>query len=325
MGFMVIKDLKSGEKIDDKFVIRKKELRSRKDSKVKFLSIEFGDSSGRLFGTLWDKVERTNSKINVGDIVTVKGSVIDWKGRKHISIDSIEPDKAGEEEDKEGFVPQSDQDVTEMSAHFLAMIDLVKNAYLYQLLKMIFESESILECFQKAAAGKLWHHNYAGGLVEHSFNVSQICLKLSEFYTDLDRDLILTGAMLHDIGKIKEYNCKGFIDYSDDGRLIGHVTLGYGFVKSFIDRMDEFPESLKLKLMHLLVSHQGKREKGSPVEPMTREAFVLYYADEIDSKLGAFERIYKRENEKGKSWSSYVKLLNRFLYFGEDEEESAAE
>ncbi|MDZ7725823.1 MAG: HD domain-containing protein [candidate division KSB1 bacterium] len=142
--------------------------------------------------------------------------------------------------------------------------------------------------------------------------------KAGKTVSGLDQDLLLTGAMLHDIGKMKEYDCKGFIDYSDDGRLIGHIMLGYGFVKSYIDKIDGFPETLKRELLHLLISHQGKREKGSPVEPMMREAFVLYYADELDSKLGAFDRIYKREYEKGKSWSSYVKLLNRFLYFGDD-------
>lgn len=315
----MIKDFKSGEKIDGQFVIRKKELRSRKDSKVKFLSIELGDSSGRLFGTLWNKVERTNNQINVGDVVSVKGSVIDWKGRKHISIDSIRPEGQSDDGDMEEFVPQSEQDVSQVYQDFVALIEGVENEHLKKLLTTIFETESIKECFPKAAAGKLWHHNYSGGLVEHSFSVSKICIQLAEIYTHLDHDLLLAGAMLHDIGKMKEYKCKGFIDYSDVGRLVGHVTLGYGFVKSFIDDVEDFPENLKMKLLHLLISHQGSREKGSPVEPMIREAFVLYFADEIDSKLNAFDRIYKRENEKGKSWSNYVKLLNRFLYFGDEE------
>lgn len=315
----MIKDLKSGEKIDDKFVIRKKELRSRKDSKVKFLSIELSDSSGRLYGTLWDKVEKTNNKIDVGDAVKVKGTVIDWKGRKHLSIESLEPEAVKNEKDKEDSVQESDPDVSEIFKNFVSMIEFVQDEHFKKLLSDIFNSESVIECFQKAAGGKLWHHNYRGGLVEHSSNVSQICLKLSDVYDDLNKDLLLTGAMLHDIGKMKEYTCKDFLEYSDEGRLLGHVTLGYSFVKSFIEKIDDFPDTLERELLHLLLSHQGKREKGSPVEPMTREAFILSYADELDSKLGAFDRVYQRENEKGKSWSNYVKQFNRFLYFGDEE------
>ncbi len=313
----MISDFKSGEKILNDFVLRNKELRAKKDSNIKYLSVELGDSSGRLFGSLWDNVDQTNSRIAIGEVVHVKGTVIDWKGRKHLSIDSIEPVQKEDSVNTDEFVPKAEEKPEELFKKFLIWGDHINNTFLKELVDIIFKDKAVKACFKESPAGKLWHHNYKGGLVEHSTQVTALCAVIADSYVEINKDLLITAAMLHDIGKMREFKCEGFIDYSDEGRLLGHIAIGYGIVKMFIDKVEHFPESLKYELLHLILSHQGKRDNGSPVEPMTREALILYYADEIDSKLNAFGRIYKQEFEPGKKWSNYVRLLNRFFYFGD--------
>ena len=313
----MISDFKSGEKILNDFVLRNKELRAKKDSNVKYLSVELGDSSGRLFGSLWDNVDKTNSSIAIGEIVHVKGTVIDWKGRQHLSIDSIKPVSKEDGVDSDEFVPKAKEKPDELFKKFLSWKEHIEDKHLRDLVDLIFNDKAVKSCFKESPAGKLWHHNYKGGLMDHSTQVAAICKGMAESYSEINKDLLITAAMLHDIGKMREFKCDGFIDYSDEGRLLGHVVIGYGIVKSFIDKVDNFPEGLKFELLHLILSHQGKRDNGSPVDPMTREALILYYADEIDSKLNAFGRIYKQEYEPGKKWSNYVRLMNRFFYFGD--------
>ena len=192
-----------------------------------------------------------------------------------------------------------------------------KNKHLKKLWAAVTQNDELIEKLQKAPGGKLWHHCYLGGLLEHSNNVARLVLSIADNYQHLNRDLLLTGALLHDLGKIIEFKWQGFIDYSDVGRLHGHISIGYHFIASEIEKIKDFPPTLRDEVLHLVLSHQGKLEQGSPVVPMMREAMILYYADELESKIGAFDRIEENEHEPGKVWSNYVKLLDRFLYFGD--------
>jgi 3'-5' exoribonuclease len=192
---------------------------------------------------------------------------------------------------------------------------------LKQLLEAIFEDEAVWARFAEAPGGKLWHHAYLGGLAEHTLSLARVCDVLAVYYKQLDRDLLLAGALLHDIGKISELETKAGIDYSIDGRLLGHITLGAILVEKRIKQIEGFPEETRRQLIHLVLSHQGDGEMGSPVKPMTVEGLVLHYADQIDSKLNAVARIRARTPE-GQPFSDYVKLMERFFYFGTDKGES---
>lgn len=163
----------------------------------------------------------------------------------------------------------------------------------------------------------MWHHGYRGGLLEHTIGVAKICEKLCPLYKEIDQDTLLAAALLHDIGKIKTYEHGPTFEYTDEGRLLGHIVMGNQIIVDKIKKIPAFPDELSNKLQHLVLSHQGKLEQASPVVPMTAEAFILYYADEIDSKLNAFYRIKHREHKDGAKWSSYVRLLGQFFYFGE--------
>lgn len=194
----------------------------------------------------------------------------------------------------------------------------VTNPYLQKLLSSILEDEKLAGKLKLAPGGKLWHHSYVGGLLEHTLKVVEFCEKASELYELVDRDLLVAGALIHDIGKIYSYSLSGFIDYTDEGRLLGHIVSGDELVSQKIAAIEGFPESLALELRHLVLSHQGELEFASPVVPQTLEAIILYYADEIDAKAGAFTQIIQREKSPGKKWSDWVPLIHRYIYLGEE-------
>jgi 3'-5' exoribonuclease len=216
-------------------------------------------------------------------------------------------------------VPVVETDRQVLWQNFRKMIDSLANPYLLSLLRRIFDDDTFAKKFIEAPGGKLWHHNYLGGLMEHTLNIATICDRLAKVYPAIDRDLVVAAALVHDIGKIESYTFGPNFDYTDAGRLLGHIVIGSQMVAEKINEFPEFPKELAMKLQHLILSHQGKLEQASPVEPMTREAFILYHADEIDSKLNAFERINKDERPAGAKWSKFVNLLGRYLYLGEQQ------
>jgi len=196
----------------------------------------------------------------------------------------------------------------------------VQNTFLRGLLDLIFQDQKIRKAFGDAPGGKLWHHAYLGGLLEHTLSVTKIAEQAAKQYPGINRDLLLTAGLLHDIGKISSYTYRTVIDFTDEGRLLGHIVIGAQMVTDKIKIFPDFPRPLAKELLHLILSHQGKLEQASPVVPMTLEALLLYYADEIDSKANAFLRIQEREKKPGRTWSSYVNLMNQYFYFGEDED-----
>ncbi len=318
-----IKQFQSGDKIVAFFVIRKKELRTKKSDGAPYLALELGDSSGRISAALWEHVAQHNDDFSVGDIVKVQGTVIDYNKGLSVHIDRIRKVRPEDQVRSELFLPENPKNLDELEGRFRELLATVTNTFLSELLHRIFDEASFWDAFRNAPGGKLWHHNRIGGLMEHTIGVTEICLKASEQYPLISKDLLISGALLHDIGKVDSYQTSaGFIEYTDEGRLIGHIVLGYNRVENEINGIQDFPPELKKKLLHMILSHQGELEQGSPVVPMMIEAIVLYYADEMDSKADALTRIIKGEMKPDKKWSNYVNLLNRFIYFGEQETET---
>lgn len=316
-----IKDLKPGTEVVDFFVLRKKELKEYNGQK--YLKLELGDPSGRIGAVLWEKAEESYSEVGIGEIVKVKGIAITYKEGLEIKIEKLR--KAEEEErDPKDFLPKSQVDLDLLLEGFKKKAESIKNPYLKKLLSSILEDEKIKGKIKYAPGGKLWHHSYIGGLLEHTLKVVEFCEKAADLYELVDRDLLITGALLHDIGKIYTYSISGFIDYTDEGRLLGHIVSGDELVTQKIKKIDGFPDRLALKLRHLMLSHQGELELASPVVPQTLEAIILHYADEMDAKAGAFSDIINREirqGEAGRKWSDWVPLIRRYIYLGEEKEE----
>lgn len=311
----MIADFNTGQKIIQFFILRNKELRHTR-KKALFLSVELGDSTGRIFGSIWKEAHQLFDTLVVGKIVKVKAQVIKWQDRDYLSIENIRMSDTNDDVNSDNFIPVASTEICHLFQQYCELAKTIKNKNLSALFKNLLADEKISSGLKRAPGGKLWHHCYIGGLLEHTIHVARLIIKISEVYTILNKDLLLAGALLHDIGKITEYTSDGFINYSDNGRLHGHVVMGYNLVSRWISKTPEFPQELEKQLLHLILSHHGCREYGSPILPQTREAIVLFLIDELDSKLGAFERIYQREAKMGKKWSTFVKLLDRFFYFG---------
>lgn len=311
-----VRDLQPGMEVNEVFVLRSKELRDYE--KGNFLKLEFGDKTGRVDGVAFDNAVLLHRKAEEGDYVQVKGFTSTYRDFVQIKVDNlfkVEADKV----DLADFLPRSKRAPEELLNIYRKEAESLQNVFLRQLLQKVLSDEKIIKGLQLAPGGKLWHHNYVGGLLEHTLMIVEICKKSCELYPMVDGDLLMAGALLHDIGKISQYEVFSFIDYSDEGRLIGHIVEGDRIVTEKIKEISDFPEELAMRLRHLILSHQGELEMGSPVVPQTLEAIILHNADEMDAKAGAFMRIIESEQEPGKKWSSYVKLINRFIYFGETE------
>jgi 3'-5' exoribonuclease len=316
-----IADLMLGEQFTTFFVVRRKEVKQKKSGEP-FLALEFVDATGKIDGRWWEPTGDLFGGVEaetfgVGDVVKVAGTVEEYQGARQIKIDKMRRAKPEDSVEMEKLVPSTETDRQVLWQNFRKLIDSVANPYLLSLLRRIFEDEAFAKKFIDAPGGKQWHHNYLGGLLEHTLNIATICDRLAKIYAGVDRDLLVAAALVHDIGKVETYTLGPIFDYTDAGRLLGHIVIGSQMVAGKINEFPQFPAELAMKLQHLILSHQGKLEQASPVEPMTREGFILYFADEIDSKLNAFDRISKDEKPTGAKWSKFVNLLGRYLYLGE--------
>ncbi len=317
MKSLFVKDLKPGNEVVDFFVLRKKDVKEYDGQK--FLKLELGDKTGRIDGVVWDKPEQIYDQAETGEIVKVRGLVTTYKETSQLKVEKLRKARQGEFELSD-FLPSSERDADTLFHEFENVISSIQDRHLRKLLKLLMQDSSIVEGLKRTPGGKLWHHAYVGGLLSHTLNVVQICEKAAGMYDLVNRDLLITGALLHDIGKIDSYSAKGFFDYTDEGRLVGHIVSGEELIASKIETIEGFPPELALQLKHLILSHQGQLEFASPVVPQTIEAIVLYYADEMDAKADAFAHIIKTQKIKGKRWSDWVHLIDRYIYLGEEEE-----
>ena len=215
------------------------------------------------------------------------------------------------------FLPVSQKDPAQMKAELSAKISLIQNPFLKTLLGRIFTGEA-LEKYCNAPAGKGWHHAYIHGLMEHTLEIIRICELMCELHPQLNRDLLLSGALLHDFGKIYELTFDNVFDYSDEGKLLGHITIAASEIEKHIDSIEGFPAETRMRLLHLVLSHQGKLEFASPVEPKTLEAIVLYHADELSAKTNAYKNAILAEKGKGSHWTKYIPLANNSLYIPDE-------
>lgn len=307
----MIKDFVLNDTVTAYLSIRKAELKEYSGNN--FVTFEFGDATGRISGVWWEPELPALEELKEGEVVKVKGVVGDYRGKPQLKVVKIRLAKSNEY-DLAQILPRSRFSEEELRGKVLALSERVENGHLRKLLDSFWGDELFFKAYLTAAAGKLWHHACIGGLAEHSVSVAELCLDISLRYPRLDKDLLICGGLFHDMGKISQYKITSFIDYSDEGRLIGHICWADHIVARRAEQMESFPPNLLMRLRHMILSHQGMLEYASPVVPQIPEAFILFYADEIDSKMGAIERIREKSDT---GWSEYIKLLDRFIYFGE--------
>jgi 3'-5' exoribonuclease len=308
-----IADIKAGDWVDDIFVLSEKILSQKRDGD-NFLNVTLSDKTGTLKGVVWDNVDQIADGITSGDFAHVNGSVSDYKGALQVVIKKMDP-YSPDRIDPSDFLPQTSRDIERMFKRLLKRADSITTDYLKALIDAFFNDKEFVNKFKTAPAAKKMHHAYIGGLLEHTLSMSSLADKIAGHYGGVNRDLLLSGAILHDIGKIEEFEYQSKIDYSDKGRLLNHIVIGIKMVDDKLSGINNFPEDQMLLLKHMIVSHHGTREFGSPEPPKTIEAILLNYIDEIDSKVKAV-RDFIASEDPDETWTSYHRLLERHFYKG---------
>lgn len=305
--------VKEGQKVEDIFLVRDMNRAETRSAKP-YLIMTLMDRSGEIGARLWDNADTYLKICEPGNLVKVSGQVQAYRGVLQLKVDTVLPvDK--NEADIGLYLQSSRRSAAKMAEEITALAHGIKNPFCRQLLLEFFRDQVFFDKFQQAPAAKSMHHAYIGGLLEHTLAVSQLAAQVSELYPVLDRDLLITGAMLHDIGKTREFAFDAFpFEYTDMGRLMGHLVIGVEMVQDKIDSLAGFPEELAVKLKHLILSHHGRHEFGSPALPMTSEAFVLNFLDDLDAKLNFLGRLEEQATAPGYQWTDYQRTLERFLY-----------
>lgn len=304
--------LSKNDRIDHFLLIRRIELRSTR-SGSEYLSTELGDKTASMNANLWEGFKELAVNGKVGDAVKVAGIVEEFQGTLQIRISSIRLAKEIDKINPRDFLPESKRNLEEMKKEFNQRIKRITNDFLRKLLEQIFSGERF-EQFCDAPAGKYWHHAYIHGLLEHTIEIIKICELMCEFHPELNEDILISGAMLHDIGKIEELSFDSSFEYTDKGKLIGHIVIASNLVKDEIRKIADFPAELEINLIHLILSHQGKLEHASPVVPKTAEAIALYQADELSAKVNAYKNAIDSEIRGDTNWTKYISLADTDLY-----------
>jgi 3'-5' exoribonuclease len=308
-----IADIRAGDVVDDIFVLSEKFLSQKRDGN-NFLNVTLSDKTGTIKGVVWDDVDRITAGTTSGDFVHVNGNVGEYKGALQVVIKKMGPVPA-DGIDSADFLPQTLRDIEGMFDRLLRITDSIEPDYLKRLVNAFWKDKEFVRKFKAAPAAKKMHHAYIGGLLEHTLSMVSLADKIAGHYSGVDRDLLLAGAIFHDIGKIDEFEYQLKIDYSDKGRLLNHIVIGLKMVDEKLSEIDEFPEDQALLLKHMIVSHHGAREFGSPEPPKIIEAVLLNYIDEIDSKVNGI-RDFIASEDPDETWTSYHRILERHFYKG---------
>jgi len=298
-----------GKEIIGFYLVAEKEVRDGKNDK--FLRLRLQDRTGNIAAYIWKDAQRISETFSEGDVVKVKAVVNTYKEQIQLKVVQIRFADHSEYNIEE-FVARSKKDPDVLAEQFFAYVDKVGNTFLNQLLRNIFDDKELFSRFLEAPAAKGWHHNYMHGLIEHTVSVTTICDFVSVLYP-VDRDLLITGALLHDLGKVFEYRSIPTIDFTDIGRLVGHLTLCDEYVRDQVKLIPGFPEELLLNLRHMILAHHGEYEKASVRLPQTLEALVLHLCDNLDAQsVGVAQMLEAAPKEA--TWTEFDKLNSRYYH-----------
>lgn len=310
MKLQYVTGLAEGVRVESTFVLRSKEMRSTRSGDA-YLALELADRTG-VMPAVWFRPDAAGVSVPAGAVVRVTGRVTTFRSVKRISIEALTPASRYEPEDMLAAGPGDRESVIEQ---FRALAGTVKGAELRKVLRAVFGNEALFSRFVACPASELRHHAYLGGLIAHSLAVGRICDSLAGLYEQVDRDLLVTAALMHDIGKIDELSWETGISLTDEGRLIGHVVLGERIVHAAVSRLrSPVHPALMARLSHAMLSHHGELEWGSPKRPATLEALLLHHADNMDAKATGFTELIAGASALDERWTDAQNLFRRPLY-----------
>ena len=318
MARRYIEEMGPGERIEDQvFLIASKDLRTTTQGSL-YIHVVLADRSGQLLARVWQATEEMYHTLPEGGFVRFKGRTENYKGTLQFIIESMRPVKDEEVELAE-FLPRTDQDVDKMWARVVEILNRIEQPDLRRLVDKFLADGELMDRFRTAPAAIALHHSYIGGLLEHTLNLLEMALLVIPRYPKLSPDLVLTGTFLHDIGKTSELNYRTNFSYSDSGHLLGHLVQATLWIEKKCELVEadtgkSFPEQLKWVLQHIILSHHGKYEFGSPKLPAVPEAIAIHHLDNLDAKVTMYLTEIEKDRDPQSNWSNYNRILETKVY-----------
>ena len=314
-----IQSLADGDSIDEVYLVVEKQLRANRNGNL-FLQLELRDRTGSISARLWNAGEPLFRSFDAGDFLLIKGKVQLFQGSLQIILNGLDrvPSQKIQLAD---FLPHTDKDVSKLLERLKALLRKQSNPHLRALAECFLMDEELMQGVSRAPAGVRNHHAYIGGLLEHVVNMLEVADRVAPLYPEVDRDLLAMGVFLHDIGKVRELVYDRAFGYSDEGQLLGHMGIGVEMLAATAVQAAQlpgapFPAELLLRLKHVILSHHGSHEFGSPQLPMTPEAIAVHYIDNLDAKLHTFTRDIREDGNPDGAWTPFNQSLQRRLFKG---------
>lgn len=307
-----IASLKEGDWVDETYLVSAKQISIAKSGGV-YLSVKLADKTGEVDGKLWDNAEEVAKRFDREDFVRVKGVAANYQGMMQVKMKAVEKIADGSV-DLSNFLETTPRNIDEMVKDLTSAAAAIRNAFLRRLMQAFLADTAFMAAFRRAPAAKALHHNYIGGLLEHVVELIALARDVAKHFPGIDTDLLIVGSFLHDIGKVRELSVRKSIEYTTEGRLIGHISLGYELLVEKVGAIPGFPAELTMLLKHILLSHHGEYEFGSPKRPKIQEALIINYLDDLAAKISNFRTTLRKENVDAGDWTNYSKMHDRYLY-----------
>lgn len=318
-----VEQIKERDIVESPFLVRDKTLAMAKNGKP-YLTLKLMDRTGEVEGRIWDNAERISEQFAKDDFVHVSGKASVYLGKMQLIIQELEQ-LDDSRVDLANFLPVSKFPIPELQGRLREKVASIQEDHFRKLMELFLSDPVFLDMYSSAPAAKTMHHVFLGGLLEHSLAVSDLVEDVCKRYPDLNRDLLLLGAFLHDVGKVAELSYSRSFDYTDEGKLLGHIIMGVEMIDEKIRQIDNFPHRDATLLKHLLLSHHGQYEYGSPKRPKTLEAIALNFLDDLDSKMNGVQSHIDKNSLNDSPWTSYHRLYDRYFYKGDGTAKSSAD
>ncbi|MCF6179908.1 MAG: HD domain-containing protein [Geopsychrobacter sp.] len=322
MKEMYVDQIGERDPVDTIFLVRERTQAMARNGKP-YMTLKLMDRTGEIEARVWDRVDELARLFDKNDFVRISGRGNLYMGKMQLVVQQLT--KVGEEDiDLADFLPVSKRPLAEMRAELDQLLASMTDGPFKKLLYAFFDDAEFFKLYSRAPAAKGMHHVFIGGLLEHSLAVAALASDVAQRYQQVDRDLLISGALMHDIGKTAELSYERSFDYTDEGKLIGHIVMGVEMIEERSRTIVDFPRQQAMLLKHLLLSHHGQYEYGSPKRPKMLEAVILNFIDDLDSKINGIQTHIDKEPDRTGDWTGYHRLYDRYFYAPQGQQESVA-
>ncbi|PLX89771.1 MAG: HD family phosphohydrolase [Desulfuromonas sp.] len=318
MKQIFVEQIKERDQLDSIFLVREKIMATAKNGKP-YMTLKLLDRTGEVEARVWDRVDEFARLFSRDDFIRITAKASVYLGKMQLVVQNLQS-VAEETVDLGDFLPVSSRDQQQMKEELQQLLSSLDDPWVERLLRGFFDDPDFFRLYSKAPAAKAMHHVFLGGLLEHSLAVAALATDIAARYPQADRNLLIAGALLHDVGKVAELSYERSFNYTDEGKLIGHIVIGVQMIEERIRQIEGFPVRTGTLIKHLLLAHHGQYEFGSPKRPKTLEAVILNFIDDLDSKINGIQTHIDRQPERESDWTSYHRLYDRYFFSPLDRE-----